>query len=433
MDQIVSFNRATLFRNEGESDPGSVLSDDSRDDAGSVLTDESRSVYTQCSIVSSISLTQTISNNIGTGRTLDNYFYQPVGKAIEYGLSKVVAKTQIRRAGQIITDMMTSARLQIPDDGTHSNRQVVSRVPVQNLTDLLFIWGLRSNLHGWDEKTVADQCGVLASTMSHPSLSIKISAFEEILSLTRDYPRLCLFFDPSYIEQEYQAILHSSQSGLVLSYYGIEILNLFERDKTAKLLRRLSNSIPDTAISKDNFRYFRPCLLQFLTDTLVDLISLSSDPVSDNLQLISRLLNLKKLFHYDGLDLTAHDEPIVIFWETVSRRRGESLMFEMNILPGLESTWENARSSELISRSSVEKVEVLVRLSFRVIHQFDVMPFFLRPWKRINNARLTVQSISGLSEDRIEELWEEGYNGDTDLLNNYKEMTARFKFEISSK
>ncbi|KAH8116703.1 hypothetical protein DFH11DRAFT_1541916 [Phellopilus nigrolimitatus] len=418
MDQVLSLNRATPLRHRDE------------DNASSVSTDDSRSAYTQCSIVSSISLTQTISNNVGPGRILDNYFYQPVGKAIEYRLSKLIAKRQIQRAEKIIADMITSARSQIPDDGTHFIEQVVKwDEPVKNLTDLLFIWGLRDGLPGWDEKKVAYQCGVLALIMSRFSLSIKIAAFRKILNLTRDYPRLSFFFDPSFAEQEYQAILRSSQSGAVLSYYGIEILNLFERDKTAKLLRRLSNSIPDAAISKENFR-FRPGLLSFLPDAFDVFFS---DPVSDNLEFILRLLDLKELYHYDGLDLTAHDEPIVIFWETVAKRRGESWKLERNLLSGLERTWENARSSQLISKSSSEKVEDLVRLSFRVIHQFDVMQGFARRWKMINNARLTVQTNSGLSEDRIDELWEDGYNGDTDLLGKFKKRAARFKPENSSR
>ncbi|KAH8116702.1 hypothetical protein DFH11DRAFT_1823265 [Phellopilus nigrolimitatus] len=110
MDRVLSLNRAAPFLHRDE------------DDASSVSTDDSRSAYTHCSIVSSM--------------------------------------------------IITSARSQIPDDGTHFNEQVEKwDVPVKKWTDLLFMWGLRNAVPGWDESTVANQCGVLASTMRNMKLS----------------------------------------------------------------------------------------------------------------------------------------------------------------------------------------------------------------------------------------------------------------------
>ncbi|KAH8115572.1 hypothetical protein DFH11DRAFT_1293296 [Phellopilus nigrolimitatus] len=253
MNQVVSLNSVALPRCIDE------------DDASSVLTDDTRSEYTHCSIVSCISLTQTVSNNVGAGRTLDNYFFQPVGKAIESALSKVVAKRQIRRAGQVILDVFNSARSQIPDDGFHLSHRWLGDI---SLTGLLFIWGGLNGVPGWDKEMVAYHCGILTSAMGHPSPSIRAAAVEKVLSLTDEAPRLYTFFDQSSFEKEKEPIWPSTPGDAFERHLKGNILLHDSVNKTRMTLRRLSNSIPDMLLSKENLHAYRPSLLSFLADAL---------------------------------------------------------------------------------------------------------------------------------------------------------------------
>ncbi|KAH8115564.1 hypothetical protein DFH11DRAFT_1543047 [Phellopilus nigrolimitatus] len=410
---------------------------DEEEDTASIMTKETRSDFT-CSIVSSISLTRTVSNNVGAGRTLDNYFYKPLGRALELALNRAHAEVQSRREAKafrtaekqvllaclVIRGLCTSTLSKIPGDGfsvTHWPRQPYSI----GLTGLLFIWGVLNQAPGWDEGRIALQCKIIASLMSHPSPSVKAAAFKTILDLTEEFPRLCLFFDQSAVEKEAQSLQLTSEQSLKRRYSFL--LDGPDDNKVKILLRRLACSIPDSVISKNNFHVFRPALLSFLANAL----DIYVDFKSVDLPLwtsISSLLHVKELYRYDHDNLIAQDEPIVIFWRScyeiiVKAEKRHSVFpfyeFDVTLLNGLKNTWENAHSSQLISKSSIEKVEDLVRLSFGIIYQiFKIRPY----WKRSYDAKRFVESKSVLSSDRIQKLWEESFDGNAELLRWWHEL-----------